>query len=245
VESNAIKRAVFVSPTQPYAAGALVGTVGDLAKWDAALYTEKLLPATARDVMWQPTALTGGKSYPYGYGWQLGSIRGHRYVGHGGGIDGFSTFILRLVDDKLTVIVLQNGNSISPQTMAEGVAARYLPELSLASITPGADPNPELSARLRRCLAELVEKRDSEILTEAFRSNFSRSRRRHAAVQEDLKDLKEFTFLVSEKPDTSAEGSDPVARLVSYKLGTAKGPRFYTFGLTADNKVANFQMTEE
>src|SRR6185503_5682934 len=44
--SNGLWRSEFVSPTQPFAAGALVGTVLDLAKWDAALYGHELLPTS-------------------------------------------------------------------------------------------------------------------------------------------------------------------------------------------------------
>jgi D-alanyl-D-alanine carboxypeptidase len=245
--SNEVKRAVFVSPSQPYSAGALVGTVLDLAKWDAALYTDKLLPSSVREAMWQATELVDGKRQPYGYGWQLGKIRAHRFVGHGGGIDGFSTFILRLIDDELTVVVLMNGGGISPQTVASGIAARYVPDLSLASITSSTDPHPELSARLKRCLSELAEKKDSEILTDGFRQNFSRSRRRHGMLKEDLKDLKDFTFVLSEKPEVEVEEfGAQVARVASYKVTSGENRvRFYTFALTSDNKVTNFNVSEE
>src|SRR5439155_8795 len=74
IRSNALFRSEFVSPTQPFAAGALVGTVLDLAKWDAALYTDKLLPTSDRQEMWTPVKLNNGKTAPYGYGWQVGEI---------------------------------------------------------------------------------------------------------------------------------------------------------------------------
>ena len=64
--------------------------------------------------------LNDGKTFPYGYGWQTGQLRGHRYLGHGGGINGFSSFILRLVQDKLTVIVLINSGA-NPQSIAASV----------------------------------------------------------------------------------------------------------------------------
>ena len=47
VRSNVVRRAEFASPSQPFAAGALVGTVLDLAKWDAALYTDKVLASAS------------------------------------------------------------------------------------------------------------------------------------------------------------------------------------------------------
>jgi CubicO group peptidase (beta-lactamase class C family) len=244
--SNRLLRAEFVSPTQPFSAGALVGTVLDLARWDAALYSDKLLPASVLAEMWTPVKLNDGKTYPYGYGWQLGDARGHRFVGHGGGIHGFSTFILRLVDDRLTVIVLCNGGA-NPQAIARGVATRYVPALSLASLSPQTDPDPAFSRLLEQCIHELAEKKDSDLLTPEFRDNFSRSRRRHAALQEALKDLTSFTYVTSESPKQSeAEALNvPVARVASYKLTLAQNePRFYRFAITADKKLTWFEMEE-
>jgi D-alanyl-D-alanine carboxypeptidase len=238
--SNGLWRAEFVSPTQPYSAGALVGTVLDLAKWDALLYSDKLLPTSVREEMWTPTKLNNGRPAPYGYGWQTGEIRGHRFVAHGGGIHGFSTYILRLLEDKLTVIVLMNAGS-SPESIARAVAGRYVNGLTLATIDPKPDPNPALSKRIEKCLGELADTRDSEILTPEFRQNFSRSRRRHGNLVQDLKDKKSFTFVISED---APERNREVARLASYRLATSNGARFYTFALTEDDKIAGLE-TEE
>lgn len=238
--SNSLWRSEFVSPTQPFSAGALVGTVLDLAKWDAALYTDKLLPTSDHHEMWTPTKLNDGKTTPYGYGWQTGDLRGHRYVGHGGGIHGFSTYILRLLDDKLTVIVLMNAGS-SPETIARGVAGHYVNGITLASVDPKPDTKPELTKRLEQCLSDLAATKDSDMLTDEFRRDFSRSRRRHGNIVEDLKDKKSFTFVTSEEPQSS---NTNITRLASYRLATGKGARFYTFALTADDKIASLE-TEE
>ena len=238
--SNSLWRSEFVSPTQPFSAGALIGTVLDLAKWDAALYTDNLLPTSDHQEMWTPTKLNDGKTTPYGFGWQTGDIRGHRYVGHGGGIQGFSTYILRLLDDKLTVIVLMNAGS-SPETIARGVAGQYVNGLTLATIEPKPDTKPELTKRLEKCLAELAETKDSDMLIDEFRKDFGRSRRRHGNMVEDMKDKKSFTFVINDDPPS---GSSNITRLASYRLATSKGARFYTFALTADDKIAGLE-TEE
>jgi CubicO group peptidase (beta-lactamase class C family) len=243
--SNLLQRAEFVSPTQPFSAGALVGTVLDLAKWDAALYTDKLLPVSVREEMWKPVKLNSGKTQPYGYGWQLGEIRDHRYVGHGGGINGFSTFILRLLDDRLTVIVLCNSGSGSAQAIAQGIARRYLPALSLASISAQTDPDPALTRQLEKCLRDLAETKDSELLTSELRENFSKSRRRYGALRETVKELTSMTFLMSKAPGEPEVLKVPVARVATYKLAMGKDePRFYSFALTAANKVAWFEAEE-
>jgi CubicO group peptidase (beta-lactamase class C family) len=245
VRSNRVWRSEFVSPTQPYSAGALVGTALDLAKWDAALYTDRLLSRSALEEMWTPVKLNNGKTSPYGYGWQVGDIRKHHFVGHGGGIHGFTSYILRLVDDKLTVIVLAN-NAANPQNIATGVAGHYLSGLTLSSIKAQTDGDLELSKRLRQCLVEMAEKKDSEILTPEFRENWSRSRRRHATLQKDMKELKSFSFIIEEEPEAGQRDVDgvTVTKLRSYRLSTADGTRYCTFSLTADNRVAQLQMQD-
>jgi CubicO group peptidase (beta-lactamase class C family) len=40
-QGDRFRNGEYVSPTQPFAAGALVSTVKDMAKWDAALYTDR------------------------------------------------------------------------------------------------------------------------------------------------------------------------------------------------------------
>lgn len=239
-------RSEFVSPTQPFSAGALVGTALDLAKWDAALYTDKILPTPVLEEMWTPVKLNNGKTAPYGYGWQTGELRGHPFVGHGGGIHGFSSFILRLVQDKLTVIVLVNRGA-NPQALAASVAGQYISGLTLSSIKAQPDTELQMSERLKQCLFEMAEKKDSEILTPAFRENFSKSRRRHAALQKDLKGLKSFSFIIEEKPEVSQGevAGVPVKRLRSYKLETDEEARYYTFALTAEDKVALVQASDD
>jgi hypothetical protein len=91
---------------------------------------------------------------------------------------------------------------------------------------------------------ELAEKKDSEILTPEFRRNFANSRRRFAALQKDIKDLKSFTFIISEEPGQLERLGVPIARLSSYRLETAAGPRFYTFALTSDQKVGSIEATD-
>ena len=246
LRSNRLWRSEFVSPTQPFSAGALVGTVLDLAKWDAALYTDKLLPAPVLAEMWTPVKLNDGKVSPYGYGWQTGEVRGHPYVGHGGGIHGFTSFILRLVQDKLTVIVLINTGANS-QGIATSVAGQFIQGLTLSSIKPQHDSEPKLSARLKQCLVEMAEKKDSEILTPEFRENFSRSRRRHAALRKDMNGLRSFTFIIEEKPAADQREVDnvPVKRVRNYKVTTADETRYYTFALTANDQVALVQASHD
>ncbi|HEX7185988.1 MAG TPA: serine hydrolase [Thermoanaerobaculia bacterium] len=110
--------------------GALYMTVFDLAKWDAALYSEKLLKRASFDRMWTPVKLKDGKTEPYGFGWMIGETRGHRVVQHGGEWQGFSSHITRYIDKKLTVIVLTNLVGVDTGSIVDGIAGLYDPELA-------------------------------------------------------------------------------------------------------------------
>ena len=73
-----LKNQNWVSPTMNTTAdGALYFTVYDLAKWDAALYSEKLLRRASLDQMWTPVKLNDGSTKNYGFGWGLAEVQGH------------------------------------------------------------------------------------------------------------------------------------------------------------------------
>ena len=112
--------------------GAFLSTVLDLAKWDAVLYSDKILNDSTRQQMWTPVKLTDGTSYPYGFGWSLGSIKGHRLVHHGGGMPGFRSVFARYVDDRLTIILLMNLDDVDKDAIVHGVTAIYLPASPLS-----------------------------------------------------------------------------------------------------------------
>jgi CubicO group peptidase (beta-lactamase class C family) len=135
-----LKNQEWVSPAlNTTADGSLYLTVYDMAKWDAALYTEKLLKKSSLEQMWTPVKVNDGQTHPYGFGWALSEVRGHRIIEHGGAWQGFQSFIARYVDDKLTVVVLANLIQARPGQIAHGVASLYNPELTpLANQGSGA-----------------------------------------------------------------------------------------------------------
>jgi CubicO group peptidase (beta-lactamase class C family) len=136
-----LKNQEWVSPTlNTTADGSLYFSILDLAKWDAALYTERLLQRSSLEQMWTPVRLNDGRpnSGHYGFGWEITESRGHRLIDHEGAWQGFKTQISRYIDDKLTVVVLCNLAEADPGHIAEGVAALYLP----ASPPAPSEPRP-------------------------------------------------------------------------------------------------------
>jgi CubicO group peptidase (beta-lactamase class C family) len=133
-----LKNQAWVSPTMNSTAdGSLYFNIVDLAKWDAALAGDGLLSSASKKEMWTPQLLSSGKPNRagYGFGWIVGGEEAHRLVEHGGAWQGFTTSIVRYLDDRLTVVVLTNlaaDSDSNPGKIAHHVAGMYRPELLMA-----------------------------------------------------------------------------------------------------------------
>src|SRR5271163_4099272 len=126
-----LKNQEWVAPTvNTTADGSLYFAILDLAKWDAALYTEKLLKRSSLEQMWTPTKLKNGRpnNAGYGFGWETDDRHGHHVVSHTGSWQGFKTAIARYINDQLTVVVLSNLAEAKPGAIADHVADMYLAE---------------------------------------------------------------------------------------------------------------------
>src|SRR6266550_2634082 len=124
-----LKNQEWVAPMiNTTADGSLYFSINDLAKWDAALYTEKLLRHSSLQQMWTVAKLKNGQpnSGHYGYGWSIEEKKGHKVIGHGGSWQGCKTHISRYADDKLTVVVLINQADAEPGPITDRVAEMYL-----------------------------------------------------------------------------------------------------------------------
>ncbi len=126
----------------PHAAGALIGSVEDLAKWADALHDKKVVDGELYARMTAPTKMADGKDVPYGFGLGVEKVRGRAAIGHGGGIFGFSTDSLYIPEEDIFVAVF--ANSDDPAT-PPGVAAQRLAALAMGKPFPSfekaaADP---------------------------------------------------------------------------------------------------------
>jgi CubicO group peptidase (beta-lactamase class C family) len=115
------ENAPYLDMTIPYSAGSLYSTVEDLFLWDQALYGDKVLSNASRELMFKPNL----DNYGYGFGIRKASLGPSKIVvpviEHNGGINGFSTTIVRLVGDKRLIVLLDNTSQ-----------GRYLDRITLA-----------------------------------------------------------------------------------------------------------------
>jgi CubicO group peptidase (beta-lactamase class C family) len=145
-----------LAPFIAFSAGCLLSTVEDLARWDAALYTGKLLKSSSLRQMWTPvrTNEDAAASFNYGFGWFVDKYHGHLVVQHSGGTPGFSSVIYRFVDDQLTVIILTNHSDVIIDQLAIDIAGMYVTALARRQDTP--DPDARTSMRFKQVIADLL-----------------------------------------------------------------------------------------
>jgi D-alanyl-D-alanine carboxypeptidase len=113
-DSENWKNAEYLSMTQPYAAGSLLSTVDDLALWNKALSEGTLLKKASIDRMFTTVNLNSGQSTLYSYGWSVFDWEGRRIEEHGGDINGFTSYVSRVPEEKLFIAILSNNEASDP-----------------------------------------------------------------------------------------------------------------------------------
>ncbi len=84
-------------------------TPRDLLKWDQAFYTDQIINKTFLDSAFTPYSNERPSVHNYGLGWRLLMLpNGKKVVYHNGRWHGFNAAFARLIDEKVTIIVLGN-----------------------------------------------------------------------------------------------------------------------------------------
>jgi CubicO group peptidase (beta-lactamase class C family) len=103
----------YIDMSIPFSAGGLYSTTKDLLRWEEALYGQKLLTPAS---LWKMTT-------PFRENYALGLMvrktsNGDRVFSHGGGIEGFNTWVGYIPAENVAVIVLANLNGVAPDNIA-------------------------------------------------------------------------------------------------------------------------------
>lgn len=112
--------APYLDMSQPYAAGALCSTVGDLTRWDRLLATGKVVSPTSYSEMTTPEG--DANLNHYGFGLVRGALGSHIMIEHGGGIHGFITSNAYFPEDSIAIAVLTNASPSDPDALLGNVA---------------------------------------------------------------------------------------------------------------------------
>jgi CubicO group peptidase (beta-lactamase class C family) len=102
--------------------GGVYSNVSDMAKWDAALYTDKLLDAESRKLALTPKDPVDDPDVLYGFGWRLSGGT----TWHSGETMGFRNVIIRWPEQHLSVVILSNRNQFQPYPLALAIGELFL-----------------------------------------------------------------------------------------------------------------------
>ncbi|MGI9471770.1 MAG: serine hydrolase [Rubripirellula sp.] len=113
VQGDSSKRALDWAMSRAGGAGALYSTVGDLMKWNEALFTGKVLKEETLEKAFTAVKASG-VGMKYGYGWMIGQQRGLPIISHAGGLNGFQSNLVRFPDQNVTIVALHNASPAVP-----------------------------------------------------------------------------------------------------------------------------------
>ena len=228
------------SLTDLMGAGSIVSTIADMTKWEAALRGNKLLTDESKKLIWTQFTFNNGKLSPYGFGWRISDVRGHKLIAHSGQTAGFGAAIHRYVDNDVTVIALTNLGELGMGTLiALDVAKQYIPSMSLKAVNTGVSVDPSLAKNIE---AAVRGRFDASVDDSIFTSSLARtlSTTRSKTIAERLKTYTPVSTVRVVNRE-NADGKDTL-RVIA---GTPR--RIFLWRVVVDDsgKIAELNLEEE
>ena len=151
---SGIQRADAYDPSWLYADGDIVSTARDIARFDLALMSGKLVSAKSfalaqTDPVDAPTF--GAK---WGLGFTILDQLGLHFVGHHGGVPGFAAEDEMIQSDGLAIVVLANSSDFATSRVNASVIATLYPGLFPPEVVVPEDP--AVTRRFRTILGSLL-----------------------------------------------------------------------------------------
>lgn len=221
-----------------HAAGGLYTTPSDLAKWDLALMTGKVLKTESLKQMTTPSLLADGRTRDYACGLAVPVRNGEQMFEHSGAVSGFLTFNGMIPRTRSAVILMTNGEHVDA-----GSLNRTLVALLLKAEAGDAPPVPKINGPAPKDVALdlLHQLQAGEIKREALGEDYNHflTPARVAGAKERLKALGEPEKI--EVEGTSERGGMEVAVIrFTFKTTKAKGLLYRT----PDGKIQEFLLTK-
>jgi CubicO group peptidase (beta-lactamase class C family)/D-alanyl-D-alanine dipeptidase len=141
-------------------AGSMYTTVNDLGKFLSVLFAAGkgpsgvMLKEETLKEMWKPQFAKPGDKAGFGLGFLISDFQGHKRIGHGGAIYGFSTELAALPEQKLGVIVVTSRDVCNAVTShIADVALGQMLALRQENLLPKIEETTRLKPELARKLA--------------------------------------------------------------------------------------------
>jgi CubicO group peptidase (beta-lactamase class C family) len=118
-KSGAVVNAELLDSSYKIPGGGWLSSARDMARFEVAILSDRLIKPATRDIMWTPQMPSDGLGrLVYGLGWQGGTRNGVRDVGHGGSQQGASAMMLIAPDARAGVVVLINSDAAGASELA-------------------------------------------------------------------------------------------------------------------------------
>jgi serine beta-lactamase-like protein LACTB, mitochondrial len=115
-KSGEVRNSGFLDASNKIPGGGWLSSADDMAKFEIAVLSDRLIQRSTRDVMWttQTPAPEGSEKdhRGYGLGWGTGTVNGVAVYEHSGGQQGTSTLIMLAPDRNAGVVVLINMDNV-------------------------------------------------------------------------------------------------------------------------------------
>ena len=141
---NGWQNALQYDPTVPFAAGAIMSTVGDLLKYRRGVFASDKTSQAVRDLILKRDKLADGTELMYTLGCLVTTnFEGHRKISHAGDIYGFSAYYAYYPDDDVVITITTNnqGGAFPPLSVEQKIAREVLgvPQPVVKSLPVPAD----------------------------------------------------------------------------------------------------------
>jgi hypothetical protein len=236
-----LKNQNWVSPSlNTTADGSLYLTILDMIKWDAALSSERLLKRSSLEQMWTPARLNDARQKHYGFGWHTNVIHDNRVIFHGGGWQGFKSFITRLPDERLTIVFFANLWQTNEYRLARGLLSIFHSEFTLIAEQPQEDRELKVTALVKKVLRQFSQGMvDFKLFTPAASAAMLPQTVSH--IRESLNSLSLPAAVISSLELVSRKDEGEF-RAYRYLLIDVSQTLICTIKLTRDNKIADLEV---
>ncbi|MGA7317351.1 MAG: serine hydrolase domain-containing protein [Silvibacterium sp.] len=228
-----------------YGAGSVVSTAQDLARWDAALITKKLLNDDSMHALWTNGTLPNGQRMHYAMGFIVDAIGEHREIWHNGYSPKAGGYCLNAIfpEDDLAVIVLSNSPDSpfrpQPEKIVKSVLGLYDPRVGeqkeAAAASPAQD-DPAVHALTVKMWDQMSSgKPDRSLLSPEMNAAMTPELLASAALQlQSLGRLENLSLIAK----TAINGGTSYA----YAARFSSGPHKINLFMTADGKVGGYRV---
>lgn len=237
LEDGALKNQEWVAPTlNTTADGALYLSLDDMIAWDAGIRGRRVLREGSWNEIFTPVRLNSGKTYPYGFGWELTERAGQPVQEHGGAWQGFESYFARFLGDDLSIVVFANSAEADTERICDGVAALVDPALTVPTPHPIEDREPQVTARVKQLVEQARTGRLSPAQFAYVRAGFfPGTAKAYAERLQALGALERVTLL-----NRIELGDD---RAYTYRLEFAGGvTKILRLALAPDDRIAVFSI---